>query len=301
MSGFSHKYNTDDVLIRAVIVGLINSLNEKVSFRNVVSDTESTLVKVPFFYNFSGDERFMQDYFVQWSDCTPALIEGNYDPIPRGSLVMTGFNILNANLTSRFVRGNFVREEEGELARYNSYLNSIPISLTFGVELLVDTQIDAFKVTQSIVQFLYKTLTFRVNFGGVVVPSQAGFSENYDIQKLFEYTYGDDSRIRIKFDLEVETYFPIFDPKQEMFGGSRIERSEIGVTATSSPLPSNTFEVNYRGTTFSSGGLSGDDGSGGLGIRNEELTHGEIALDINPPGNIREKHDDSKYSGNYWE
>lgn len=300
MSGFSHKYNVDDVLIRSVIVGLLNAMNEKISFRNIISDTESKLVKVPFFYNFSSDERFIQDYFQSWSDCTPQLIEGNYDPIPRGSVTMTSISVQNANQTSRFVRGNFVREEGGELVRYNSYLNSIPMSLLFSVELLVDTSIDAFKITQSIIQVFYKTLVFRVNFGGVVIPSQSGFSENYDIQKLVEYTYGDDTRIRVKFDLEVETYFPIFDAKQEMFGGSRIERFQAGVTAMAHTLSVTDPETDYRGSTFSSPGLTGDL-NGNFNIRNEELSNGQGPLNTDPPGNPRERDENSKYGGNYWE
>jgi hypothetical protein len=275
-------------------------MNEKISFRNVISDTETKLVNVPFFYNFSSDERFVQDYFQSWSDCTPQLIEGNYDPIPRGSLVIASVNVQSSNQTSRFVRGNFVREEEGELVRYNSYLNSIPISMTFTVDVMVDTSIDAFKVTQSIIQVFYKTLVFRVNFGGVVIPSQAGFSENYDIQKLVEYTYGDDTKIHIKFDLEVETYFPIFDAKQEMFAGSRIERFQAGVTATANPLPTATLETNYRGATFTSPGLTAD-ADGNFYIRNEELSNGQNPLNTQPPGNARDRADESKYDGNYWE
>lgn len=302
MSGFSHKYNTDDVLIRAIIVGLVNSMNEKISFTNVISDTESKVVNVPFYYNFSGDERFIQEYFQDWSDCLPQMIEGNYDPIPRGSLMIGGVSVVNANMTSRFVRGNFVREEKGELLRYNSYLNSIPMSLIFNVDVLVDTSLDAFKITQSIIKTFYKTLTFRVNFGGVVIPSQAGFSEAYDMQKLVEYTYGDDTKIHIKFDIEVESYYPIFDSKQEMFGGNRIEKTAVGVTAMANPLPTPTLETDYRGGTMSGGGLTGSLGSdSSLGVRNEEFTTEDVPLNIDLPGNPLDRHNDSLYSGNFWQ
>jgi hypothetical protein len=221
-SGFSHKYNTDDVLIRAIIVGLINSLNEQIYITNVISDTVTQTVPVPFFYAFSGDERFLQDYFSDWSDCAPQFIEGNYDPIPRGSVQLSGLNVAAGNMTSRYVRGYHVKEEKGELLRYNSYLNSIPLNMTFKVDIVVDTTVDSFKIVQQIIKTFYKTLVFRVNFDGTVIPSQAGFTESYTINKLFEYTYGENSRITITFDIEVESYYPIFDPQQEMFAGTRI-------------------------------------------------------------------------------
>ena len=52
-TGFTHKYNTDDVLLRAVIVGLVNSFNDQIYYENVISDTERQTVRVPFFYALS--------------------------------------------------------------------------------------------------------------------------------------------------------------------------------------------------------------------------------------------------------
>ena len=246
VSGFSHKYNTDDVLIRSIIIGLINTLNNKIKITNIISDTERQTINVPFFYAFSGDERFIQDYFLSWSDCAP-ILEGNYDPIPRGSLELTGVNVQSTNMTSRFVRGYYTKEEAGELLRYNSYLNSIPLNLTFKVDILVDSTIDSFKITQEIIKVFYKTAVFRANFSGTVVPSQVGFSENYTVNKLFEYTYGENSRTTISFDLEVETYFPIFDEKNEMFAGNTINSvaTNLDSTIIKKPVDSATMQQDF--------------------------------------------------------
>jgi hypothetical protein len=246
VSGFNHKYNSDDVLVRSIIVSLINSLNEKIFIENTLSDTEKKKINVPFYYAFSGDERFLQDYFSNWSDCAPEFIEGNYDPIPRGSLTLTGLNVASNNMTSRFVRGYYVKEKNGELLRYNSYLNSVPLNLTFHIDVVVDTQLDSFKVIQELIKVFNKTLIFRVNFSGTVVPSQAGFPDSYSLNKLFEFTYGENSRITIGLDIEVESYYPIFDPEQEMFAGSRIEYPNISVSVgvTSSATTENNI-INY--------------------------------------------------------
>jgi len=232
-SGFNHKYNTDDVLIRTIIVGLINSLNGKISINNIESDTVTNVIQVPFYYAFSGDERFIQDYFIDWGDCKPNMIEGNYDPIPRGSLSLTGTSVLSGQMTSRFVRGFYTKEEEGQLNRYNSYLNSIPLSMNFTVTVLVDSVIDSFKITQELIKIFYKTLVYRVNYGGTVVPVQVGFPESYTNTKLFDYTYGENSRTTITFDLELETFYPIFDPKQEMHAQSTIQHTQINVSTVS--------------------------------------------------------------------
>lgn len=238
-SSFTHKHNTDNVLIRSIIVGLLNDLNDKVYIENtneLDADGENKRVPVPFFYSYSSDERFMQDYFQEWADCVVGWIEGNYDPIPRGSLVISSMGIQNAQQTSRFVRGFYLKEEQGELKQYNSYLNSIPMTMSFDVEVMVDTSLDGFKVTQSLIREIYKVLTFNVNFEGVMIPCQAGFSDTLSVDKLMDYTYGENNRLLVKFTLETEFYFPIFDPKQEMFAGDAIAYNrvnfEMGMTAT---------------------------------------------------------------------
>lgn len=226
---FSHKYNTDDVLIRACIVGLVNELNNKINYEQKWADKETQIVKVPFFYAMSGDERFLQDYFSSWSDCAPDFIEGNTDPIPRGTIFLTGVSVLSGNLTNRFVRGYYNKEVDGELKRYNSYINSIPVQLNFSAEILVDTSIDTFKIVQSAISVFYRTLVFDVNFKGFRIPTQAGFPDSYATDKQFEFTYGNTDRLKTTFDIEVQCYLPLTDPVLEFFAGNTIQETSLTV------------------------------------------------------------------------
>jgi hypothetical protein len=219
---FNHKYNTDDSIIRANIVGLVNEMNNKIRFDNVWSDAKKKEVRVPWFYAMSGDERFLQDYFSNWNDCAPDFIEGNTDPIPRGSIWMSGYSVLSSNLTSRYVRGYYTKEVEGELKRFNSYINSIPIQMNFTAEILVDSSIDSFKIAQAVTEFFYRTQTFSVNFKGFRVPTQVGFPDSYTSTKQFEFTYGVTERSKVTFDIELQSFLPIVDGKEEFFAGNRI-------------------------------------------------------------------------------
>ena len=252
---FSHKYNTDDVLIRACIVGLVNELNNRINYEQQWSDKETQIVKVPFFYAMSGDERFLQDYFSNWSDCAPDFIEGNTDPIPRGTIFLTGVSVLSGNLTSRFVRGYYNKEVDGELKRFNSYINSIPVQLNFSAEILVDTSIDTFKIVQSAIAVLYRTLVFNVNYKGFRIPTQAGFPDNYAIDKQFEFTYGNTDRLKTTFDIELQSYLPIPDPTQEFFAGNTIQQTGLTVETgpVSPPKAPSTDEENYINPPLTSG------------------------------------------------
>ena len=254
---FNHKYNTDDVIIRANIVGLVNELNTRITFEQTWEDDRKEIIRVPFYYAMSGDERFLQDYFSNWSDCAPDFIEGETDPIPRGTVYLQGVSVLSGNLTSRYVRGYYTKEVDGELKQYNSYINSIPIQLNFNAEILTDTSIDSFKIIQSIIANLYRTIVFSVNFKGFRVPTQAGFPDNFDPQKQFEFTYGEPNRLKIAFSVELQTYLPIPDTTQERFAGNTIQQfdanidtsgtpDQIIVTAKPPTSPSSQEEKNYE-------------------------------------------------------
>jgi hypothetical protein len=222
-TNFLHKYNTDDVHSRAVIIGLVNLLNTRVQYTNVLSDTNVDVVTVPFFYSMTGDERFLQDYFLEWNDCIhPKIADGNYDVIPRGIVTLTGNTINTSAMTHRFVRGSYVKEINGQLQTFNAFLNPIPLSMTFDVQIETDTNLDAFKIQQSIIETFYKTQVYSVSYKGFRVPCQVGFPEDYGLDKTFEFTYQSDAKIQIKFSLTVETYLPVVDPTTERKNSNRI-------------------------------------------------------------------------------
>ena len=260
-TNFLHKYNTDNVHSRAVIVGLVNLLNTRVNYTNILSDTNIDIVTVPFFYSMTGDERFLQDYFMEWNDCVhPKIADGNYDVIPRGITTLTGNTINTTAMTHRFVRGSYVREVNGQLQSFNAFLNSIPLSMTFDVQIETDTNLDAFKIQQSIIETFYKTQVYSVSYKGFRVPCQVGFPEDYGLEKTFEFTYQAESKILIKFALAVETYLPVTDPTTERQNSNRISSqggpglglTEMNNLATigytfSAPTPNATY---FSGNTL---------------------------------------------------
>lgn len=315
---FSHKYNSDDVLIRAHIVGLVNELNNKINFENVWEDGRKETVKVPFFYAMSGDERFLQDYFSNWSDCAPNFIEGNTDPIPRGTIMLSGVSVLGSNLTSRYVRGYYTKEIDGELKRFNSYINSIPIQLNFSAEIIADTMTDIFKIVQSVIATFFRTVTFSINFKGFRIPIQAGFPESYSIDKQFEFTYGETNRLKTIFDIEAQGFFPIPDQANERNAGSGIietvETPPVSILPFSPRIlgdppitgsPRVDWDVKTQGNTGNTGGSpppkyfeppsdpNGDSSNSGWGShRKDDLGNGSNGGD--------DQDNTSRFGPGYW-
>lgn len=262
MGDFLHKYNTDNVHSRGVIVGLLNLLNSKVYFENVLSDTVIDPVYVPFFYNMGGDERFLQDYFTEWNDCiNPRHADGNYDVIPRGIVTMTSKTIDTGKLTHRFVRGTYVKEVNGELQTYSAYINSLPISMNFDVEIDVDSNLDAFKIEQTLIETFYKNQVFSITYKGFRIPCQVSFAEDYGIDKTFEFTFQAQAKIKAKFTLALETYFPVLDPTTVRRNNNRMDGgyNNNGPWATAIPSADTkiifSFNSPIYGEKYFSGGL----------------------------------------------
>ncbi len=219
---FNASYNKDDVLLRNIIVGLLDVLNRTITYEQAIAADEVQELSVPFFYNMAGDEAFMQSfYLLNGVDCEgPKYAEGNYDPVPRGILTLTSMNINSSALTNKFVRGNFNKEVDGTIKAYSAYLNPIPLTLNFDVEIICDTLLESMKIVQQTIDAFYKVAIYSVDFRGQRVPCQVGFSEQFTIEKPLTFTYGDDTKITIKFPLEMESYQPVFDKPTTRFRGN---------------------------------------------------------------------------------
>ena len=253
MGQFLHKHNTDNVHSRAVIVGLINLLNSRVHYENILGDNSIEIVGVPFIYAMSGDERFLQDFFTHWNDCVhPRMADGNYDVIPRGTVTLTSNTINTEMMTHRFVRGVYVKEVNGQLQRFSAFLNSLPLTMSFDVEIDTDTVLDAFKIQQAVIETFYKVQVFSVNFRGFRVPCQAGFSEDLGVEKTFEFSYQDQGKVKIKFGIEIETYYPVTDPTTERNDNNRMKTFGINGQLPSSYNPNVPLPFEAQNTKESS-------------------------------------------------
>jgi hypothetical protein len=248
MAQFLEKYNIDEVFLRNIIVGMLRNLNEKITYTQINEQQEVLEVFVPFFYSMSGDESFLQDFYLDYIDCDgqSPFAEGNYDVVPRGILNLSGENIEPNALTNGFVRATYnVEDLKGQMKALSAYTNFIPLSLSFDIILRTDTLLDTFKLFQSSIQTFYKVFSFSVEFGGMRIPVQVGFPEQYPNDKQIEFSYGSTQKwIETKFTITVETYFPQKNLQTERFRGNLMQagiRLQINVDDPIQPDNSSLF------------------------------------------------------------
>ncbi len=219
-----NRYNNEDILVRAVLAGLLDILNNHIEYQQVWENDDIEIVKVPWFYNQSGDERFMQDFYTHYAECLPPRpVDGNFDMIPRGAIKYSGSTINAQRITSRYVQGRYVKEVDSKLESYVSFLYSIPLQIRIDCEMWIDREITALKIEQEIRETFYKTVTYYTYYKGLRVGCTVGFPEDIAIEKNVQYSFESDNKIKLTFSLEIESYQPVFDKTTEMKATTKIK------------------------------------------------------------------------------
>tara|TARA_R110000737_G_scaffold353483_1_gene405984 strand:- start:6525 stop:7604 length:1080 start_codon:yes stop_codon:yes gene_type:complete len=229
MATYNLKYNKDDSVIRHIIIGLLADLNSKLSFWRQVSNDERSIIDVPFFYAVAGDENFIKDNFlfsnVNGEGCDPdgAFADGNYDKVPRGIVNLTSFSVDPGKLVNKRNLGNYtMMNQQGLMEGYVAEFEMIPVVIGVDIEILVSSQLDMFKVTESIVKNMYKANSFHVDAGHMEdgmyrISSEYMMPDDYTQERPIEYGFDDKSNHKITFSLDVNTFIPSFDFEDDIY------------------------------------------------------------------------------------
>ena len=227
MTGFTEKYNTDDVFLRSLIAGLLQNLNDKLKYTQINDKQDRLEVYIPFFYSFTGDESFLQDLFINYSNCANSkqIAEGDYDIIPRGIVKIESVTINTQRLSNKFSRMSYTQEDiNGQIKTFSSFTNSIPLDVSIGIIIKLDTMLDTFKIFQTTIETFYKTFSYSFSYGGFKINCQVGFPDNYSMEKQFDFSYAGSQRyIEFNFNVEIETYLPQKDLSTERFRGNLMQ------------------------------------------------------------------------------
>jgi len=229
MPAYNLVYNKDDSVIRQIFVGLLADLNEKIYYYQQTDEDTRDKVKVPFMYAIAGDEAFLEQHFLNDGVRDPEgeHAKTNYEKLPRGILNMTSMNIDSGSLLNKYVYGTYNRLVGQEMKSFHSQFQMIPITFGFDVEVLVDSQLDTFKIAEALIKRLYKNNAFNIEAGH---PNEATFRvacyykmpEDYTQERPIEFAFDDDKKYKVTFNLEALAFIPSIDFKHEQFAGNRM-------------------------------------------------------------------------------
>lgn len=223
MNPFNFKTNSDNVFFRALVVAFINALNERIKYDVIVSPTETRPFSLDFYFSLVGDGRFIQDNFINMDNCKFDFADGNYDPIPRGVVSISGIEMPEDTLTNNYVRIEYQKLVDGAMKTYSAQAIIVPLRVQFQIDIIVDILLDYFRIIQVAFSEFFKTIPFSFRYETIRIPARAMIPSPLPGEKPYSYSYGDDQRIKMSFTIEVETYLPVIDPTTEFFKGNSMQ------------------------------------------------------------------------------
>lgn len=256
MASYNLKFNSDDSVIRHIIVGLLADLNNKLFFYRQISNTERVAIDIPFYYAITGDDQFLRDNFLfstaSGPDCHPdaAFADGNYDVIPRGVVNLSSFTIDSGSLVNKRNMGEYTKmNSNGAMEGYTSEFEAIPITVNIDVEILVSSMLDSLKISEAMVKKLYKSNQYSIEVGHLNeatyrLPAYYQFPEDLEIQKPIDFTFEDKDKYKIAFALEIKSFLPSFEWDTEMHIGNRMFEINSNLTPTLDPKINEVIDKN---------------------------------------------------------
>ena len=222
---FNEKKDFDDVWIRDILIGLLVMINE-----NFFIKSNQNKFKIPFYLQMSNDERWMQDFFTDYKNCSGLShhTDGNSDIVPRGIIQMSGLSLDSGNLTNNFVRGNFIQEtDEGYLEYCSAEVYYLPFTMNISVEIKCNDLLESYKIFQAVIKRFYKSQVFDTTHQGFYLQSKVKFPEDYTLDSQFDFDWDDKEQLKLEYDLEVECYMPIINDDTIMKMGERMEYLKV--------------------------------------------------------------------------
>lgn len=259
MATYNVKFNSDDSVVRHLIIGLLADLNNKVYFYRQLGNDDTAIapdgsvdyksdrveVDVPFYYAIAGDADFLKDNFLFLTknglNCAPdgTRADGNYDVVPRGIVNFSSLSIDSSKLVNKRIRGSYTKmNENGAMEGYNSEFTMIPVTIGLDVEIVLSSQLDIFKVTERIIKRLYKANQYNVEVGDLYegsyrLPASYSMPDDYTAERPVEFSFDSNEGYKVTFSLEINSHIPTFEWETEMHVGNRM--FELHTQPTNTP------------------------------------------------------------------
>ena len=90
------------------------------------------------------------------------------------------------------------------------------MTIKMSVDVRADGLGQAMRVMEAIIATLYKSNVIYFQYRGMRVPAEALIADNVELEKKTEFTYDDSQIAHAKFDLDLNTTFPVFDQPSVM-------------------------------------------------------------------------------------
>jgi len=200
-------FNYNNIFFRMLHISLAKTLNKRIRWINYFKD-EKKCVTVPMYLSFAGSERFLLDSFLD--DVTDERVELNTDKIPRGIITPTTIST-NSN---EFANPNIYIPKDVKIHdEYIKLVNkvfSIPINVSYDIEIRLDSEIDIYKSSEKILDLFFNYRTFNMDYFGIKIDNILELPDDRSIilPRDSGIDMSSDNVKSISFSLNVRSNYP---------------------------------------------------------------------------------------------
>lgn len=222
------RKNIDDIFFRNASIAVMKYLEEYL-FLEQVENGKIVTYPVPVFYNKSQDSQFMRDYFTNYSTSCHNVeyVDGDFDREPFAIVTLDSIAVKTGSMTNKFVRGNHIVTEydENDLPikkGASSVLYVLPLSLKYSVSIRTDDTVQSFRILQGIFEGVFKNDVVNFSFRDQKIRANMSLDASFTHDKKIDFGFNDDQKQAIKFNIDLECYYPVFDKTTTIFRGNVI-------------------------------------------------------------------------------
>lgn len=206
---FTNRKNYDDVYLRTVIVGFLGFLRSKFNYTTESEENGLKKINVPIYYSLTGQKRYILDAF--YDDVPVMRVNSNTDQIPRAVIKLDSWNVKNQEFSNPNVWVDVTKELGEEIIEFATQLKAVPIKLNFTLEIILDNEIDIFKVWESYMKTIWIYKYFKFSYHRIPIQAVFNFIGDTDNNFVRDSNFGDKDQIKTTYQFEVHTFFPLFD------------------------------------------------------------------------------------------
>ena len=210
--------NNQSLFFPIIIKGLLIKLNEQLLIRNK---------KIPHFIIHTGDDTMYLSVKGQDASIEPLEISNEdyvYNSVPRCLVTVNGINLETDQLTSPYVQGQMQYESEDSIYTLTGEFRRIPLKLAVSCKYYVDSWGDMMELTQHIISKLAFIQTYTVSYMGQAIRCSYTIPTDIDREYTTELdgTTQDNKLRTTELSLEIETNFPVWEPRTMMYSDNVI-------------------------------------------------------------------------------
>lgn len=251
MSDFINRANYDDVYLRSIIVGFLGFLKDKFNYVTKSEENGNKKINVPVYYSFTGENRYIMDAF--YDDVPDKRVNSNTDQIPRATIKLNSWNVKNEEFNNPNVWVDTTKELGEDILEFATQVKAVPLKLNFELEIVLDNEIDIFKVWESYMRTIWIYKYFKFSYHRIPISGVFNFIGDTDNTFARDYSFGDVEKIKTTYQFEVHTFFPLFDiNRNEITNYNNDSNYAIGSLIY---FNNQTYEAT---TNISAGGLNPD-------------------------------------------